>query len=230
MQSAQEVKATPPVENVDEFVGRVGNLIRNLRENIKALGVEGAVQKAAEIIPDARGRLSYIANMTEEAAERALNAVDRAQPIQDELEARSQELSERWTHWFGHPLDDDAVRSLVLDTRQFLEQVPKSTAATNQELLEITMAQDFQDLTGQVIKKLMELVVSVEHQLLDLLVDSLYPEESRDEVRARIYEQSEVPADDPEQSLLNGPQVDPTAADVVSSQDQVDDLLDELGF
>lgn len=216
----------------EEVVGRIGNLVRTLRESMKALGLDRAVEKAAEVIPDARGRLSYIATMTEEAAERTLNAVDRAQPVQDDLEKRSKQLSEQWAHWSEHPAETDAVKDLVLETRTFLDSVPESTAATNKELLDIVMAQDFQDLTGQVIKKLMELVVDIEHQLLDLLVDSHYSKEDREEVRRRIYEQASkpAPASGDETSLLNGPQIDPSAEEVVSSQDQVDDLLDELGF
>lgn len=238
--AAAELKATETSDgrtglltDSDEVVGRIGTLVRTLRESMKALGLDRAVEKAAEVIPDARGRLNYIATMTEDAAERSLNAVDRAQPLQDALNERSKELAGQWDRMFDAGADKDTVKKLVLDTRTFLESVPESTAATNRELLEIVMAQDFQDLTGQVIKKLMELVHGVEHQLLDLLVDSHYTEEEREEIRRRIYEKvaggNEEDAVD-ESALLNGPQVDPTADDVVSSQDQVDDLLDELGF
>jgi chemotaxis protein CheZ len=217
----------------DEVVGRIGTLVRTLRESMKALGLDRAVEKAAEVIPDARGRLNYIATMTEDAAERSLNAVDRAQPLQDAMDEESRKLAQQWDRMFDSGSDEEAVKALVLDTRAFLESVPESTAATNKELLEIVMAQDFQDLTGQVIKKLMELVHSVEHQLLDLLVDSHYSEEEREEIRRRIYEKAADGNREEagnESALLNGPQMDPSGDDVVSSQDQVDDLLDELGF
>jgi len=216
----------------DEVVGRIGNLVRTLRESVKALGLDQAVEKAAEVIPDARGRLSYIATMTEEAAERTLNAVDRAQPLQDEMERRSKGLADEWERLFQSPVDEAEVQALALDTRAFLADVPEKAQATNRELLEIVMAQDFQDLTGQVIKKLMELIIGVEHQLLDLLVDSHYSEEERESIRRRIYEQANMGADAEirDASLMNGPQIDTTGDDVVSGQDQVDDLLDELGF
>ncbi|TNE78576.1 MAG: protein phosphatase CheZ [Gammaproteobacteria bacterium] len=217
-------------EQSDEFVLRIGNLVRMLRESMKELGLDRAVEKAAELIPDARGRLSYIASMTEQAAERALNAVDRAQPLQNQLESQAKQLSEQWQNWFDKPEDMADARELVLETRSFLDDLPNVTGATSKELLEIIMAQDFQDLTGQVIKKLMELVQEVEHQLLDLIVDSVYDEKDRDEIRRRITEQAKLPSDEEEQTLLNGPQIDPEAEDVVSNQDQVDDLLDELGF
>jgi chemotaxis protein CheZ len=168
--------------------------------------------------------------MTEEAAEKTLNAVDRAQPIQEELNQGAVNLGKQWDSWLSSSLDETAVRSLVLDTHEFLASVPRHTDATNKELLEIMMAQDFQDLTGQVIKKLMDLVVDVEHQLLDVIVDSMYPEKEREEVRRRINEQANCSSVAEENSLLNGPQINPSASDAVSSQDQVDDLLDELGF
>ena len=230
--SLPEAGASPTasLDHSDEVVGRIGNLVRTLRESMKALGLDRAVERAAEIIPDARGRLSYIATMTEESADKVLNAVDRAQPFQDSLSERSKALNAQWDAWFQNTLDEAAVRNLVLDTREFIESVPASTDATNKELLEITLAQDFQDLTGQVVKKLMELVMDVEHQLLDLIVDSMYPEQDREEIRQRIAEQASRPAGDEEDSLLNGPQINPDADQAVSSQDQVDDLLDELGF
>jgi chemotaxis protein CheZ len=216
----------------DEVVGRIGNLVRTLRESVKAVGLDQAMEKAAEVIPDARGRLSYIATMTEAAAERTLNAVDRAQPLQDGMELRSKGLAEEWERLFESSLDEASVRSLAVETRAFLADVPETTQATNRELLEIVMAQDFQDLTGQVIKKLMELIIGVEHQLLDLLVDSHYSEEERESIRHRIYEQANKgpDAENSDTSLMNGPQIDATGDDVVSGQDQVDDLLDELGF
>ena len=233
-QTAEDTGVRPGLlTDSDEVVGRIGTLVRTLRESMKALGLDRAVEKAAEVIPDARGRLNYIATMTEDAAERSLNAVDRAQPLQDAMDDQSKTLARQWDEMFDTGSDQEAVKALVLDTRAFLESVPESTAATNKELLEIVMAQDFQDLTGQVIKKLMELVHSVEHQLLDLLVDSHYSEEEREEIRRRIYEKA-ADGDEEEsggdQALMNGPQVDPSGDDVVSSQDQVDDLLDELGF
>jgi len=219
-------------EHSDEFVQRIGNLVRMMREGMKELGLDRAVEKAAEIIPDARGRLSYIATMTEQAAERALNAVDRAQPLQNQIEARSKALSEQWENWFQNPEELADARALVLETRSFLDELPDMTAATSKELLEIIMAQDFQDLTGQVIKKLMDLVQEVEHQLLDLILDSVYEEEDRESIRRKIAEHAKLPAEDTneKETLLNGPQIDPKAEDIVSNQDQVDDLLDELGF
>ena len=231
-QPAKETSAPVPVAdlNSEEFLNRIGHLVRTVRHSMKELGFDEAVEKAAQIIPDARGRLDYIAAMTADAAERVLNAVDRAQPVQDELEERAQKLSAQWAGWFEVPAEKEEVRAMVLETRVFLESISTSTGATKNELLEITMAQDFQDLTGQVLKKLTVLVQQIEHQLLDLIVDSAYSEADRDQVRKRIYEKAAEAAPDKENPLLNGPQIKPNAAEAVTNQDEVDDLLSELGF
>lgn len=152
--------------------------------------------------------------MTERAAERALNAVDVAQPIQDQLSRQASGLSQRWDVWFASPLELDEARELVLDTRTYLSDVPKQVSATNAQLMEIMMAQDFQDLTGQVIKKMMDVIKDMETHLLQLLIDNAPPEKRQEA----------------SQSLLNGPQTKQGNKDAVDDQEQVDDLLASLGF
>jgi chemotaxis protein CheZ len=197
-----------------ELVNRIGQLTRQLREGLRELGLDKGIAKAAEAIPDARDRLNYVASMTERAAERALNAIDAAQPIQDDLARQANQLRERWEEWFASPMGLDGARQLVVDTRGYLADVPQQAAAINAQLLEIMMAQDFQDLTGQVIKKMMEVVQEVEAQLLQLLLDNVPPEKRQETAHG----------------LLNGPQVKPGSPDAVVDQAQVDDLLSSLGF
>jgi chemotaxis protein CheZ len=155
-----------------------------------------------------------VAQMTERAAERALNAIDVAQPIQDNLSKQAVALGKRWDVWFDSPLELDDARELVKDTRGYLAEAPQQASATNAQLMEIMMAQDFQDLTGQVIKKMMDVIKDMETQLLQLLIDNA-PPEKRQEVG---------------NGLLNGPQIKTGVADAVDGQDQVDDLLASLGF
>ncbi|MNH26486.1 chemotaxis regulator CheZ [compost metagenome] len=154
--------------------------------------------------------------MTAQAAERALNCVEAAQPRQAELESEAKALKGRWDDWFADPIELADARSLVTDTRQYLDQVPEHTAFTNAQLLEIMMAQDFQDLTGQVIKRMMDVVQEIEKQLLMVLMENI-PEQPAKEKK-------------PNDSLLNGPQLDHNGAGVIANQAQVDDLLDSLGF
>lgn len=215
-------------EDPDNVVNRIGRMIRALRDNMRELGLDKEIEKAAEAIPDARDRLAYIGTMTEGAAERALNAVDRAQPLQDELIKRAQDLQQRWDGWFADPVELPQAKQLVEDTREYLNYVPDAAEKTNKELLEITMAQDFQDLTGQVIKKMTDVIHGLEFELLQILLDSVPEDTARSEFQRRMDELKTDRGSQP--SLLNGPQINADAADVVSSQTQVDDLLADLGF
>jgi chemotaxis protein CheZ len=199
----------------EELLGRIGQLTRQLREGLRELGLDKEVAKAAQAIPDARDRLAYVAATTERAAHRALNAIDVAQPLQEGLASDAKGLSKRWDEWFADPIELDHARELVMDTRGFLQDVPQKATAINSQLMEILMAQDFQDLTGQVIKKMMEVVNDVETQLLQVLIDNS-PAEKRQEVVSN--------------SLQNGPQIVPGDPDAVADQSQVDDLLESLGF
>ncbi|CPR21100.1 Chemotaxis response-phosphatase CheZ [Brenneria goodwinii] len=209
----------PPVNDTasaTEIISRIGQLTRMLRDSLRELGLDSAIAEAAEAIPDARDRLDYVVQMTAQAAERALSCVEAAQPRQNQLEADAKSLKSRWDQWFENPIELADARELVTDTRKYLEGVPEQTAFTNAQLLEIMMAQDFQDLTGQVIKRMMDVIQEIEKQLLMVLLENM-PEKTAAPKRAN-------------DGLLNGPQVDKSAAGVVSNQDQVDDLLDSLGF
>ena len=210
---------TPTLSNdsAEQLILRIGNLTRMLRDNMRELGLDKEIERAAQAIPDARDRLNYIAAMTEQAAERTLNAVELAQPIQSDIEQQAETLDKRWAAWFDQPVELADARSLVLDTRAFLSEVPGQARATNSHLLDIMMAQDFQDLTGQVIKKMMDMIRALEQELLQVLIDNV-PSERRVEAQAPS-------------TLMNGPQVSPEGKpDVVSDQAQVDDLLASLGF
>ncbi|MBW5800201.1 protein phosphatase CheZ [Halomonas elongata] len=227
---SMENRPEDPQANGDELVQRIGHLTRMLRDSMRELGLDKEIERAAEAIPDARDRLSYVAVMTEQAAERALNAIDRAQPMQDRLSEQAQQLDARWAEWFAEPKELDEARELVQDTRSYLGEVPDLTQATGKELLEIMMAQDFQDLTGQVIKKMMEVIREIEHQLVQVLIDSVPQGEAREDMQRRADDRRESDTRRRQDELLNGPQVKPEGDDIVADQDQVDDLLDQLGF
>ena len=217
---AQEASAHPTLHaasagnSAEQLVNRIGHLTRQMREGMRELGLDKSIARAAEAIPDARDRLSYVAQMTERAAERALNAIDVAQPIQDNLSKQAVALGKRWDVWFESPLELADARELVKDTRGYLAEAPAQASATNAQLMEIMMAQDFQDLTGQVIKKMMDVIKDMETQLLQLLIDNAPPEKRQEAGNG----------------LLNGPQIKTGVPDAVDGQDQVDDLLASLGF
>ncbi len=214
----------------DTLVRRIGQLTRMLRQSMRELGLNKEIEKAAQCIPDARDRLNYVARMTEQAAERSLNAIDRAQPLQEQLGQEAADLEGRWAAWDGAGGRLADAAELVDASRAFLGAVAPVTQQTNKELLEIMMAQDFQDLTGQVIKKMMDVIHEVEKQLLQVLLDSVPEGPERDEMKQRLQNHGYAEMEEGEGVLTNGPQVRGDAEGVVSSQDQVDDLLDELGF
>jgi chemotaxis protein CheZ len=216
----------------DRILARIGQLTRTLRDSMRELGIDKHVERAAEAVPDARDRLKYIADMTEKAAERVLSAIDVAKPIQEQLQTGAAELDARWEEWYAAPIDREEVRALMNDTRTFLRGVPEATTGTNTQLMEIMLAQDFQDLTGQVIKKITDVVYLIEQQLLGVLVENIALERrEKFAANAAALAAEVVSSTGSPEHLLNGPQINPEGkTDVVQDQSQVDDLLASLGF
>jgi chemotaxis protein CheZ len=199
----------------DDMLVRVGQMTRNLHESLRGLGFDKLLARAAHDIPDARDRLDYVAKMTEQAAQRVLNATDAAGPLQGEIESGAKDLGAAWKAAMNAPLPPEQFQALAARTVAYMEATSAASIATRQHLMDIMMAQDFQDLTGQVIMRVTEIAHDIESQLLQLLID---------------YSPADVKRDNAN-SLLNGPQINPNATpDVVANQSQVDDLLDSLGF
>lgn len=199
----------------ERMFSQLGQMTRGLHNLLRELGYDKALESVANVMPDNRDRLNYIAAMTAQAAERTLNAAEAAQPLQAGIGAAARDLSGKWDKLFDKQLGVAEFKDLVRDTRAYLVDVPRRTEATNAQLMEIIMAQDFQDLTGQVIKKVLEAAQNLESQLLALLIEAT-PEDKRQAVNP---------------GLLNGPVINATGrGDVVTSQEQVDDLLESLGF
>lgn len=203
----------------DEVLSRIGHMTRALHENLRGLGLDKLIEKAASDIPDARDRLDYVARLSEDAAKKVLDATDAAGPLQDRIDSDAAALSDSWKALLSTTTyaaqGDGAWRALAERTVASLEQSRVSAGATKAHLMDIMMAQDFQDLTGQVIKRITGIAQNLEKQLVQVLVD-FAPEEIKREL---------------DNGLLNGPQINPTGkSDVVADQEQVDDLLDSLGF
>lgn len=206
----------PAIEADEESLfSKIGHLTRKLHDTLRELGYDKKLEQTVEAMPDTRERLAYIAAMTQQAAERALTATEIAQPIQEKLQAGAITLNAKWQHVFDNKLSPAEFKQLAEETRDYLKEVPAQTKATNAQLMEIMMAQDFQDLTGQVIKKVTEMAQQMEHDMLQLLLATT-PAEKKTEIDA---------------GLLNGPVINAAGrTDVVTSQNQVDDLLESLGF
>ncbi|WP_310492734.1 protein phosphatase CheZ [Dechloromonas sp.] len=195
---------------------RIGHMARALHDTLGLLGYDKLIEKTVSALPDAKDRLAYVANLTEQAACRVLNATDIANPLIDDMENGALVLGKRWDKVFANEMGPAEFKLLAADTRAFLnEQLPQKTRETHAQLTEIMMAQDFQDLTGQVIKKIVGLAHELESGLMTVLIEVL-PETKRTEEVA---------------SLMNGPVINAEGrTDVVVNQEQVDDLLDSLGF
>jgi len=187
---------------------QVGSITRLLHDTLSQLGVMPKLQQAADGLPDARSRLNYIAEKTASAAEKVLNSVDHAK-------AEHARIAEE-TRLMAKAIVADPVKAVATGAvMNFVGEVEASTARIDQHLTDIMMAQDFHDLTGQVVAKVVGLAGELEDSLLKLLMQV-------------------IPADQVhkvEESFLNGPVVNPEGrTDVVSNQEQVDDLLASLGF
>jgi chemotaxis protein CheZ len=197
----------------DEVLSRIGHMTRALHESLRGLGLDKLLEKAASDIPDARDRLDYVARLSEQAAKKVLDATDAANPLQDGIDASATELTASWQALLQG--QDGDCRALAERTVASMGEARTAASLTKGHLMDIMMAQDFQDLTGQVIGRITSIAQSLEKQLVQVLVD-FAPTEIKREL---------------DNGLLNGPQIKPEGnGDVVADQGQVDDLLDSLGF
>jgi chemotaxis protein CheZ len=191
-----------------EVFQQLGTITRLLHDTMQQLGVMPKLQTATEGLPDARSRLSYIATKTAEAANKVLNLVEEAK-------SEHKAIAEA-TRGIAAQIVADPVKAVASGAvMNFVQEVESATSRIDSHLTDIMMAQDFHDLTGQVVAKVVTLANDLEDSLVKLLVQ-VVPEGVREQV-------------DP--SVLNGPVVNPEGrTDVVADQGEVDDLLASLGF
>jgi chemotaxis protein CheZ len=210
MHDASTLAAPSAVGASPEVYKTIGNLTRLLHDTLEQLGVMPHLQIAADNLPDARSRLNYVAKKTGDAAEKVLNSVDQAKAEHEKIA--------RETRAIAASIVADPVKAVASGSvMNFVGDVEASTARIDQHLTDIMMAQDFHDLTGQVVAKVVKLAGDLEDSLIKLLLQVAPPEQV-------VQHRS-----DPD--LLNGPVVDPTSrTDVVANQGEVDDLLASLGF
>jgi chemotaxis protein CheZ len=203
-----EAGSTSTLAVSQDVYHQIGSLTRAVHDTLRQLGVMPKLQIATDGLPDARSRLSYIATKTAEAANKVLNSVDQAKADHAHIGSATREIARQITA--------DPVRAVATGAvLNFVQDVEQRTAAIDGHLTDIMMAQDFHDLTGQVVAKVLNLATDLEDSLVKLLV-SIVPEEQKVKV-------------DP--TILNGPVVNPEGrTDVVADQGEVDDLLASLGF
>lgn len=190
---------------------KIGALTRQLHDALKELGYADQLRGTMGELPDAQSRLSYIARLTGEAAEKVLTRVEHAKTQNDHLAAESRRM-------IASLVNDPVAAVAKGEIMNFLTDVEQVTKVSDEHLTEIMMAQDFHDLTGQVIARVVALAATIEQQLVQLVIQTAPPHA----VTAPI---------EPLREHLAGPVVDPDKTpDVVTDQSQVDDLLASLGF
>ena len=209
MDSAETLRdpAATPASQTEIFL-QLGALTRLLHDTMAQLGVMPKLQTAADGLPDARSRLNFIATKTAAAADKVLNSVDRAKEEHQSIAQHTRDLAAALTA--------DPVRAVASGAvYNFVNEVEARTATIDKHLTDIMLAQDFHDLTGQVVAKVVTLANDLEDSLVKLLVQ-VVPPEQREKV---------------DLSALHGPVVNPEGrTDVVANQGEVDDLLASLGF
>ena len=199
-----------PQCNAADVISQLGKMTRTLHDALRELGLNKQIERVASSIPDARDRLNYVAALTQQAAERVLNATEAAQPLVQVIESRAQDLGSQWKTLYAGGLNVEEFKALIVENEAYLRSLPDQARAANGYLMEIMMAQDFQDLTGQVIKKIIDLIQDMEKQLLALLLENTNSD-NKAEFDAVLSESSSKNSS-------------------LSSQDEVDDLLGSLGF
>lgn len=198
----------------------IGLITRQLHDALSELGYAEQLRGTVDKLPDAKSRLSYISRLTGEAAEKVLTRVELAKSIQDSVASETARLTEL--------IKTDPVKAVARgDVMNFVNFVGKSNSAIDQHLTEIMMAQDFHDLTGQVISRVVNLASAIEEQLVKLLIQTAPPEQLPNTPGST----AKVAPPPLNAEILAGPVVDAEGRnDVVTDQSQVDDLLASLGF
>lgn len=207
-----------------ELFAEVGKLTRQLHDSLKNFQVDPSLNVLLEEdIPDAKKRLNHVIDMTEQAANRTMDAVESCLPIADQLNQHLNGLLPRWQKLMQRDLALGEFKQLCHNMDGFLHETVAESNRLNMLLTDVLMAQDYQDLTGQILRRVIELVREVEDSLIGLLT---------------AFGNANLPASEPKSprkkiqaSEAEGPIIDTDGRDdVVTGQDDVDDLLSSLGF
>jgi chemotaxis protein CheZ len=205
---------------------RLGGIVRMLHDSLRELGYDRSLSNVATQINDAQGRLEHVASLTEQAANKVLNTVDTCMPEQDQLGKQARDIETRWSDLFEGRLSVEEFKALAGDAKQFASTVVAATDAEKARLLDIMMAQDFQDITGQLIKKIVAITNTVERELAQLLRDNAPPEVKAQLAAEKAAAEKAAAEELPPVDLMQGPAAPGTAM----AQDDVDSLLADLGF
>ncbi|BED89858.1 MULTISPECIES: protein phosphatase CheZ [unclassified Pseudoalteromonas] len=213
-----------------QLFAEVGKLTRQLHEALKSFELDTRLTDlTTDAIPDAKKRLNYVMEMTENAANKTMDAVEASLPIAQQLADEIAQIKPTWDRLMNREIELGEFKTLCHSIDKFMNSSHHKTDELQTLMTNVLMAQDFQDLTGQVIRRVIELVREVEESLIHLLTAFAAQDDSNVESKEQQESEELVAA----QTLAGpeGPIIDKESRnDVVSDQDEVDDLLSSLGF
>lgn len=212
----------------------LGKLTREFHEALNSFRFDSRInQLAQENIPDAKQRLNYVIVMTEQAATRTLNAVEGSLPLCEEIANNAHLLHDQWSRFTKRTLTATDFRKLSHDLSNFLENTSANAEHIRENLSDVLMAQDYQDITGQILQRVIRLVNEMEEHLVRIVRGGSNRREPN--IRAQVNEEmlaETMTQTNAESVVATGPYV-PGACpeeEVIHNQDDVDALLSSLGF
>lgn len=211
----------------DDLFKSVGKLTRQLHDSLSDFQLDPRLEKmTSDDLPDAKNRLNYVMERTEDAANRTMDAVEASLPLAESLGQEIDNIRPVWDKLMSRDIELKEFKKMCHQLDNFFGQARGNSENLHMLLTEVLMAQDFQDLTGQVIRRVIELVQEVEESLIELLTVFGDQEKARAERKG-----SPAKAAKEQPTGAEGPIIDPDSrTDVVDGQDDVDDLLSSLGF
>lgn len=235
LESGDEAGALEIIESMHQSRDRtmfeqVGKLTRRLHDSIVNFHLT-ITDSETDNAPmgDASDRLNYVMNMTDNAANKTMDMVEEAVPVAQSLHHRAAELRGEWDRLIRRDMTADEFRELYKRLGSFLDDTVNESSQLKGQINNILMAQDYQDLTGQVLKKVIDLIRDVQENLVSLVRMAAEVEELIGINTATTAQESVQESKTSEQAegpIMNASERD----DVCHNQDEVDDLLSSLGF
>lgn len=202
---------------------QIVSLVRELQQSMDGFKLDARIVALTESeMPDARERLNHVIKLTEQAAHRTLGAVEHCFPIVEELTSRAGSMGRLCEALEKDANTSTATRALASEVCELKSSVIRDAETMHAHMSDVLMAQSFQDLTGQIIRRVVDLVQELEDKLSRLVAGAavLDPEMMADEAS---------PGADP--IAAEGPHVPGVdQPGVAQDQDDVDDLLSKLGI
>ena len=127
------------------------------------------VDLAEKDVPNARLRLDHVLRLTDEAAHRTLDLVEQSGPLAERTAHGANDLIEIWKRFRERTIAVEDFQRMVSDMDTFLHAASSDMNKVRENLSEVLLAQGYQDLSGQIIRGVMQLVSELEIALADLV-------------------------------------------------------------